>query len=387
MNLFVPPADARLWQAVRPADPGAYLVAIKPAHNLTEAERSCWARLTRRASGDRMFSADWFMASAIRHCGTAANVQLAIVRTLDGEWIGVLPVVFSARFGRCPLPSWQGWLSANQFDAAPLIEAGAEHVFWHCLLAQLDRKPGAALALCLEDMPLDDPATAALVEVCLAGARDLHRTGGFTRPMRVPGPLTAHQHTARIKLDKRLDCLTRKLEREVGAVQIKCLAPEADPAAWMEQFLALEQSGWKGSKASALASETGTARLFRETIRVAHQQGVVRLMSLEAAGRVIAMTSWFVGSTRAYGFKMAYDEAFRSYAPGRLLMRAVADRSAVDHPRLSFDSCASLGAPADPLWPGAREFAHYAVSIGGSPRRSLLASVMLMREFMRARTA
>lgn len=380
MNLFVPPADARLWQAVRPADPGAYIVAIKPAHGLSEAERSCWARLTRRAGGNRLFSADWFMASAIRHCGASANVRLAIVRTLDGEWIGVLPVTFAARFGRCPLPSWQGWLSANQFDPAPLIEKGAEYVFWHCLLTHLDSNPGAALALCLEEMPLDDVATTALIEVCMAGDRALHRTGGFARPLRVPGPLSPAQQTARRKLDKRLDCLTRKLEREVGAVRITRLAPETDPAAWIEQFLALEKSGWKGSKASALASEACTAKLFREVIRVAHQQGIVRLMSLEAAGEAIAMTSWFTGARRAYGFKMAYDEAFRSYAPGRLLMRAVADSSAAEHPALDFDSCAHANAPCDPLWPHAREFAHYAVSIGGPARRGVMAGAMRARQ-------
>jgi CelD/BcsL family acetyltransferase involved in cellulose biosynthesis len=376
VNLFVPPEDARLWQEMRPADAGAYIVTIKPARDLSEAERSSWARLTGRAGGNNVFSTDWFMASAIRHCAPPAGVKLAIVRTLDGEWIGVLPVTFERWFGRCPLPGWQSWHSANQFDHAPLIERGAEHIFWHCLLAQLDRKPGAALALCLEGVPLDDPATAALIEVCLASGRALHRTGGFTRPMRAPGPPSPQAQAARAKLDKRLDALTRKLEREVGAVEIAALAPVADPAAWVEQFLALEQSGWKGSSASALASQAATAKKFRQVIRIAHQQGMVRLMSLSAAGQVIAMTTWFVGSARACGFKMAYDEAFRSYAPGRLLMRAVADTSAAEHPALAFDSCARADARPDPLWPDAREFAHYAISIGGPARRSVLAGAM-----------
>lgn len=376
MNLFVPPEDTRLWRPVRAADPSAYVVVIKQAQDLTEADRVHWANLTRAAQGDNIFAADWFMASALRHCTAGKDVRLAIVRAVDGPWIGVLPLNFEVLFGNCPLPSWQSWQSANQFDPTALIARGAEHLFWHCLLRELDRKPGAALALCCESLPVDDPATAALIDVCLVEGRMLHRKGGYARPMRIPEPLGADAVAARRKLDKRLDGLMRKLTREVGAARIVTLPRETDPAAWMEQFLALEKSGWKGGSASALASAPCTAGLFREVIRIAHQQGAVRLMSLEVAGRVIAMTSWFIGKTRASGFKMAYDEAYRSYAPGRLLMRAVADASAASHPAIAFDSCARSDAPRDPLWPHSREFANYIIGIGSPARRKVLAGTL-----------
>lgn len=387
MNLFVPPQDARLWQEVRPAEAGGYVVVIKRSGDLTEADRAAWARLTERADSDNIFAADWFMASAIRHCPPPQGVRLAIVRALDGAWIGVLPVTAEGWFGRCPLPSWHNWQSTNQFDPAPLIARGAEHVFWHCLLGQLDRTPGAALALCCEGLPLDDRGTRALIEVCLAEGRPLHRTGAFARPMRVQGEAAGAALAARRKLDKRLDALARKAERELGAVRFVVHPADADPAAWTEQFLALEAAGWKGGNASALASEPATAGLFREVIRVAHQQGMVRLMSLEVAGQVIAMTSWFVTKRRAYGFKMAFDEAYRSYAPGRLLMRAVADASAQSDPAAAFDSCARADAPCDPLWPDAREFGTFVVGVGGSARRRLLAGTMQLRALWLGRLA
>lgn len=384
MNLFVPPADTRLWRAVRPADPGAYVVSFKDARALTEADRVAWSALTKRAPRETIFTADWFMASAIRHCAPRAGVRLAVVRSLDGAWVGVLPVVFERLLGLCPLPGWHLWQSANQFDPSPLIEHGAEHVFWHCLLAQLDRTPGAAMVLCCEGLPLDDQRTAALIEVCLAQGRPLRRRGSFTRPMRTPGPLSDEVIAARCKLDKRLDGLERKLVRDFGKVQITKLPREVDPAAWIEQFLALEKSGWKGRNASALASQPCTTGLFREAIRVAHQRGIVRLMSLAAGGRVIAMTSWFACGARCYGFKMAYDETFRGYAPGRLLMRAVADASAASDPAASFDSCARSDAPRDPLWPHARELADFAISIGGPGRRQLTSGVMRTRDLWRS---
>jgi CelD/BcsL family acetyltransferase involved in cellulose biosynthesis len=385
VKLFVPPEDARLWQPLRSADAGEYFVTFKSVTQLSEADRSQWAQLTRRAGADTIFAADWFMASALRHCASRLPVRLAIVRAHDGAWIGVLPITFEGFFGRCPLPGWHGWHCTNQFDGSPLIERGAEHLFWHCLLAELDRKPGAALALCCETLPVDAPATRALAEVCLAEGRPLHEARRFARPMRRPGAVAEGAAAARRKLDKRLDGLTRKLAREVGEPQVTILPREADPAAWTTQFLALEKSGWKGAGGSALASKPGTAGLFREVIRIAHQQGAVRLMSLEAGGTVIAMTCWLVGDRLAYGFKMAFAQSFASYAPGRLLMRAVADEAAAATPHLAFDTCARPDAPADPLWPDKREFADLAISIGSGSRRAVFASAVKASALWRSR--
>src|SRR3546814_3321845 len=58
------------------------------------------------------------------------------------------------------------------------------------------------------------------------------------------------------------------------------------------------------------------------------------------------MSSWFVTGDRGFGFKMAFDEAFRSYAPGQLLLRHVADHVAGLRPSLHFDTCTSAGAGA-----------------------------------------
>lgn len=386
MSVFTPFPEATTWQAASPADAGQFVAEIKPVRSLNEADRARWASLTVRAASRNIFAADWFMASALRHCGARLDVRLAIVRSLDGEWLGVLPVTFDTWLGRCPMPAWYSWMSTNQFDATPLIARGSAHIFWHCLLTQLDRRPGMALALVCEALPLDDPATTALLEVCIAQGRSITQTRRTSRPMRAPGVLGPAATAARRKLDKRLDGLARKLHREVGEPRIITLAPRADPAPWIAQFLALEQAGWKGSNISALGCDQGTAGLFREVIRIAHQQGTVQLMSLEAGGRTIAMTSWFIQRQHAYGFKMAYDEAFRAYAPGRQLMRAVADAAGAD-PTLTFDSCARADAPADPLWPHAREFADYAIGIGSPARRAILSAAMRAKTFCAQRRA
>src|SRR3546814_8947818 len=73
-------------------------------------------------------------------------------------------------------------------------------------------------------------------------------------------------------------------------------------------------------------------------MRAGWERGRLGRATLTAAGRPLAMSSWFVTGDRGFGFKMAFDEAFRSYAPGQLLMRHVADHVAGLRPSIHFDT-------------------------------------------------
>src|SRR3546814_15798920 len=82
------------------------------------------------------------------------------------------------------------------------------------------------------------------------------------------------------------------------------------------------------------------------------------------------MSSGFVTGDRGFGFKMAFDEAFRSYAPGQLLMRHVADHVAGLHPPIHFDTCTAAGAGGcRSLWGDSRTIVDCVVASGSPARR------------------
>src|SRR3546814_18413715 len=82
------------------------------------------------------------MDAALRHGGDDQLIRLAIVERAGGEWVGVLPLVQRARFGRWPVPHWQGWLATNQFLGSPLVRPGAEDRLWALLLPFRDVHAG-----------------------------------------------------------------------------------------------------------------------------------------------------------------------------------------------------------------------------------------------------
>jgi len=382
---FTPaPGGARGIAAV-PAEPGSPLsVALLRPAGLAAEERARWARLSARAAPGNIFAQDWFMEPALRHCASAASLRLAVVRRDSGEWLGVLPVALEAQVGNCPLPSLQSWHATNQFLGTPLVLPGAQKAFWQALLARLDRRPGVALALVCDTLPLDDPATLALASLCAEQGRAIACVGRFTRPALLSPDTPPRDLRAWRKLDQRLDGLERRLTRELGPVSMVRHDGPEESEAWCAAFLALERAGWKGRARSALASAASTAALFRETIRHGHRIGATRLVSLRAGDRIVAMSSLLIAEGHGYGFKMAHDEAWRHCAPGRLLMRRVRRAFAAEAAAL-FDTCAPAHVPTDALWPDQRTLGTFAVAIGGGTRRAVLAAALAARARWQAR--
>jgi len=353
-------------------------VELRRPANMPLPDRRRWAELTARAQPGNIFAQDWFMEPALRHCGTQGSLRLAIVRQASGAWLGVLPLTLARATAGHPVPTWQGWHAADQFLGTPLVQAGAEKTFWQALLAHLDQRPGLALGFGCGTLPVADPITLALATLCAEQGRKLHVTQCFTRRARLPA--SRPDAKALRKLDQRLDTLEARLTGEFGPVAMVLHDRDADCEPWLAAFQALERAGWKGRSAlrpsrGGAARGSATAGLLRDVLRLGHRNGTVRLASLIAGEQIVAMTSWFIADGYGYGFKMAYDKAWRAHAPGRLLMRRVA-RSLDTEAPLLFDTCTDPDAPGDPLWPDRRALGGFAVGIGGPTRRRVFDTLM-----------
>ena len=91
------------------------------------------------------------------------------------------------------------------------------------------------------------------------------------------------------------------------------------------------------------------------------------------------MSSWFEDEHRGFGFKMAFDENFRGYAPGQQLMRMVAEQIA-SKPGILFDTCTTPQSHCSyHLWPHQRMIADTAIAIGTGRRRLYFDALMRAR--------
>lgn len=96
----------------------------------------------------------------------------------------------------------------------------------------------------------------------------------------------------------------------------------------IDEFLRLEESGWKGYQPDGLAfrRQEGSARFFEEVCRRYIDEGRLWFISLEADGSPIAMICFLRAGEGEFAFRTAYDEDFAKFGPGvQVFMDAMED--------------------------------------------------------------
>ncbi|KPF42596.1 GNAT family N-acetyltransferase [Rhizobium sp. AAP43] len=127
---------------------------------------------------------------------------------------------------------------------------------------------------------------------------------------------------------------------ELGTVTYNVARQPEEIRLRMEEFLALEASGWKGRKRSAMVNDRLRAAFAREAITNLAEADAVRIHTLDLNGRAIASMVVFIMAGEAYTWKTAYDEAYARFSPGKLLVAELTEWH-LDDPNIErTDSCA-----------------------------------------------
>ncbi|MFC0203012.1 GNAT family N-acetyltransferase [Novosphingobium soli] len=352
--------------AAEPA--GMDRIACVPWRSMA-AQRDAWDDLARRAAEPNPFFESWYLLPSLEHL--AGTGRVAVLRfEHEGRLAGLLPLVRAGRYYRWPLPHLSSWLHSNCFCGVPLVAQGAQEPFWQAVLQWADAAAGTALFLHMRGMVLNGPVCAALRQVAAGQARQVEVVQCEQRAM-LASPLSPAAYLEASLSGRKRKELRRQAARlaEEGALSFERRHDAADVAAWCEAFLALEAKGWKGRAGSALASDAGTARLFRASLEEAAARGRLERLALTLDGRPIAMLATFLAAPGAYSYKTAFDEAYARFSPGVLLQRE--NLSILESDDIAWsDSCASADHPMiDHLWRERRSLGRLSIAIGGRLRR------------------
>ncbi len=339
-------------------------------------QRLAWNALAQCASEPNPFFESWYLLPALRAHDPHGSVRMLRFE-VDGDLAGLLPVRREPRYYRWPIPQLTTWIHGNCFLGAPLVAAGLERPFWCALLAWADQVPGAALFLHLPQLPIDSPLHTALSAVL----DEQHRTAGLVhleqRAM-LQSNLASEAYFELALSGKKRKELRRQFARlsELGDVTLTRSRGDEDLGRWIEQFLALEHSGWKGGAGSALASHQTTTHLFEAALAGAASHGRLERLTLALDDQPIAMLASFVTPPGAFSYKTAFDERYARYSPGVLLQRE--NLAMLDDPLVRWcDSCAAADHPMiDHIWRERRAIGRLSIAIGGPLRRALFRQLL-----------
>ncbi len=120
-------------------------------------------------------------------------------------------------------------------------------------------------------------------------------------------------------------CLRRL--RELGRVTVDVTDGSAGLDARLAEAFAVERSGWKGARRTAINSRRQTADFYSEVAHWAAARGWLRLIFLRLDGRPIAVHLAIEQGGAYFPLKGGFDPAFGIYSPGKLMIAATLERA------------------------------------------------------------
>lgn len=355
---------AQAIPAPRIAAPAEFL-SLGPVSATFAAE---WDDLAADASEPNVFAERWFVAAGAAHLHPGPDGRLLAVRE-RGRLIGLLPLATEPRYGRLPIRHVENWLHYHCFLGGPLLRRGHEQTAWTAILAALDADPRSTGLLHLTGLVEDGPVHRALLAAANRPCDTVHRIERALLQSDL-SPQAYYEATVRKKKRKEIKRLQSRLA-ELGTVTTRKLEGRDDLPAWIDTYLALEQSGWKGRSGSALACAPHTAAFFRDALTAAFDAGKLDLLRLDLDDRPLAMLVNFLAAPGSFSFKTAFDEEFSRFSPGVLIQ--LENLAILDNPAIAWmDSCASADHPMiDSLWGERRGIVRVTLPLAGWRSRAL----------------
>lgn len=288
------------------------------ARALARLHAGAWDNLSANALVENPFYARDFVLAALDTIDSCAEMEALAVKGKGGELLGLFPY----RLKHFPFKTADAACNLYQCSATPLIRRDAAK---QVLGAWLDA------TLYADDMPrfwqfkhVDlGSALMPVLDEALA-ERALHKlaVNTYRRPhlTRVQGGLDTHNRCVLRK--RRLKDIRRNLCRlgALGDVRFERAKEPGLVARRLEQFLELENSGWKGETGTAFLAKSRDAAFARAAFAPREAtKSLVSIDSLLLDEVPIATSLSLQARDTAFTPKCAFDERYRRYSPGLVL--------------------------------------------------------------------
>lgn len=300
---------------------------------LSDRDRGAWRELSDDAVEPNPFFDPDFVLPAAAALDERNEVGILVVEAGD-RWNGCMPVRRSRRWHRIPVSCLSTWRHLYCFLGTPLVRPEAEEETMAAMVSALRRANGSsccALEWVAATGRLGDAIAAALPPKTIVfedfdrAALDRRSDGEYL------------EGWVKSKDRREFRRRSRLLGEELGATPE--LVDHAGEAKFVEDFLALEGAGWKGTAGTALASDPAHAQFFREIAARFAARGALNLVFLRGGETQLAATCDLVAGGVDFCFKVAYDERFSRFAPGRDLAFKMIDYFHADPSLRTMDSC------------------------------------------------
>jgi CelD/BcsL family acetyltransferase involved in cellulose biosynthesis len=300
-----------------------------PSHPQVEEHRGraafmalapAWDALAEAAAPGQPFHRHTFLRVWLDNFAPTADVRVLVLRGEGGRLDAALPLLLE-RTQMYGVPVRQLSAAANphscRFDLLARDPAAAAPALMAHLAARADWD-----VLRLMDVP-EAGAGWALLEAARGGGAAVGAWQSLDSPhFALPATHAEFLAGLQSKFKANVRRRRKKLE-ERGPVTFERVTGGLELMARLEEGFALEASGWKGRRGTAMAQDAATRGFYMELARNAAYAGELALYFLRLDGKPVAFHFGLLTGGTYFLLKPGYDESLKECSPGQLLMDEV----------------------------------------------------------------
>jgi len=348
------------------------------------------------ALGERALDPNVFMDPAIIRSAERAfpdTRRATLLAWQADENVVRLVGLWSLSFGRVARSPLLGSVlvapaTPHAYLATPVIDREAPDRVLAAMLDYLERDAGMPNIIMLDAMALSGETMASLSRVLKARHSAPFILARAQRPMLESG-LDAKQYLEKSQSSssrKKLRQHRRRLE-EKGRLESKvCKEPGAVGQAF-DDFIRLENRGWKGRQGTALLCDSAEAAFSAAMVADLAGRGDAWIHALYLDDKPISMQIVLRAGRVGFTWKTAYDEDFQDFSPGMLLLEDYTREFLADRSISSINSCAYDDKSFMSVWAERQDIGQVCVSARRGPSLRFFLICRLRQAFLKMRSA
>jgi len=279
-----------------------------------------WGELCSDAADDQPFYRPEWIRAYLRTFVPSARVHIITARRADRLCL-VLPLIReNGSFCKLPVRKLRAPVNCypGRYDAVRRTGTDGKSAI-HATWQYLRNLEGWDL-LQFRDTPEGSTASSLAAEAAADGFRTI-QLADRPNPY-VPIPVDP-EHLRQLPPNSKLRSQLRQIRRRMASQSpLHFYRIETADRDALERFYQLEASGWKGQAGSAIL-RSGTRQYYDEIAEWTARCGYFVLYMLEWNGELLASHFSLIHRNRCYSPMVAYNEKFKQFAPGHLIVQEI----------------------------------------------------------------
>ena len=332
-----------------------FQIRVLNHHELTTKDIQQWSDLELRTADGNPYLSPHFILPAVKYLTPGAGPLFVFAEKISGNTHLLTGVgVFERSSGtkRFPLPHVKAYRSPHSYLTGLLIDTELSEPTAEAFFKFFCRPNSPYYGIEFENLAKDTGPTQLLDTIASRLKIPWIEHERKNRAILIPekaGAASLERHVS----SRRMKSIRRnyRLIEELGEMHWRVLVGDQVGSDCINNFLDLENTGWKQGEKTALRSQSNHELFFHEMISGFARQGQAFFTELSLNDEVIASTANLISGQVGYAFKIGWNAKLAHVSPGVLNEVEFVKHAPRIFPFLKYiDSGAEEGSFVDKLW-------------------------------------